>query len=107
MIETICNSFPRGPFRAAIFDFDGTLSLLRRNWQDVMIPMMVEILSAVDAAASRDGGDATSFQEKQPRQGGTAQAVSLLSLSDGASYTFCQCDAVSLPEHPAADAGMW
>ena len=54
MIETICNSFPRGPFRAAIFDFDGTLSLLRRNWQDVMIPMMVEILSAVDAAASRE-----------------------------------------------------
>jgi phosphoglycolate phosphatase-like HAD superfamily hydrolase len=35
-----------GPFRAAIFDFDGTLSLLRRNWQDVMIPMMVDILAA-------------------------------------------------------------
>ena len=32
--------------RAAIFDFDGTLSLLRRNWQDVMIPMMVDILQA-------------------------------------------------------------
>lgn len=34
----------RARFRAAIFDFDGTLSLLRRNWQDVMIPMMVEVL---------------------------------------------------------------
>ena len=31
-------------FACAIFDFDGTLSLIRRGWQDVMIPMMVEIL---------------------------------------------------------------
>jgi phosphoglycolate phosphatase-like HAD superfamily hydrolase len=30
--------------RAAIFDFDGTLSLIRTGWQDVMIPMMVEHL---------------------------------------------------------------
>ncbi len=31
-------------FRSALFDFDGTLSLIRAGWQDVMIPMMVEIL---------------------------------------------------------------
>ncbi len=43
-IEIICPDHPRGDFRAAIFDFDGTLSLLRRNWTDVMIPMMVRIL---------------------------------------------------------------
>lgn len=41
-----------GGFRAALFDFDGTLSLLRRNWQDVMIPMMVEILAATPRAES-------------------------------------------------------
>jgi beta-phosphoglucomutase-like phosphatase (HAD superfamily) len=45
-LEVINRDFPRGPFRAVIFDFDGTLSLLRRNWQDVMIPMMVEVLAA-------------------------------------------------------------
>ena len=45
---------PRGPFQAAIFDFDGTLSLLRRNWQEVMIPMMVEILAATGTTESRD-----------------------------------------------------
>lgn len=45
-IEIVRSDYPRGPFRAAIFDFDGTLSLLRRNWQDVMIPMMVEELVA-------------------------------------------------------------
>ncbi len=43
-IEVINHDFPRGGFQAAIFDFDGTLSLLRRNWQDVMIPMMVDVL---------------------------------------------------------------
>src|ERR1700689_3203322 len=30
--------------RAALFDFDGTLSLIRSGWIDVMVPMMVEIL---------------------------------------------------------------
>ncbi len=31
-------------FVCAILDFDGTVSLIRQGWQDVMIPMMVEIL---------------------------------------------------------------
>jgi len=31
--------------KAAIFDFDGTLSLIRTGWMNVMIPMMVEILA--------------------------------------------------------------
>lgn len=30
--------------RVALFDFDGTLSLVRSGWMDVMVPMMVEIL---------------------------------------------------------------
>ena len=30
--------------RVALFDFDGTLSLIRSGWEDVMIPMMVECL---------------------------------------------------------------
>src|SRR5690606_32989828 len=29
----------------ALFDFDGTLSLIRTGWQDVMIEMMVDVLS--------------------------------------------------------------
>ena len=54
MIEIVCEEFPRGPKRAAIFDFDGTLSLLRRNWQDVMIPMMVDELSATGTDEPRE-----------------------------------------------------
>lgn len=30
--------------RVAIFDFDGTLSIIRAGWEDVMVPMMVEAL---------------------------------------------------------------
>ncbi|MBI2823468.1 MAG: HAD family phosphatase [Planctomycetia bacterium] len=44
-IEVLRGDFPRGEFRAALFDFDGTLSLIRRNWQAVMIPMMVDVLT--------------------------------------------------------------
>ena len=30
--------------RYAMFDFDGTISLIRQGWQDIMIPYFVEIL---------------------------------------------------------------
>src|SRR5258708_750530 len=43
----------RGPFRCAVFDFDGTLSLLRGNWQGLMVPMMVEVLAATGSGESR------------------------------------------------------
>ena len=52
-IEVINSNFPRGDFHCAIFDFDGTLSLLRRNWQDVMIPMMVDALVETGTTESR------------------------------------------------------
>lgn len=45
-IEVLRDDFRRGEFRVALFDFDGTLSLIRRNWQAVMIPMMVDVLTA-------------------------------------------------------------
>ena len=44
MIETIRPGAPASRARVALFDFDGTLSLIRSGWVDVMVPMMVEIL---------------------------------------------------------------
>lgn len=38
------------PPRFALFDFDGTLSLVREGWPDVMIPMMVDALAATGTA---------------------------------------------------------
>lgn len=43
-IEIIRPNFPRGNLRYALFDFDGTISLIREGWQGIMIPMMVAIL---------------------------------------------------------------
>ena len=33
--------------RVALFDFDGTISVIRSGWMEIMIPMMVEILMAL------------------------------------------------------------
>ncbi len=35
---------PRPGISHVLFDFDGTLSLIRQGWPDVMVPMMVEML---------------------------------------------------------------
>lgn len=37
----------------ALFDFDGTLSLIRQGWQQVMVPMMVDILMQTPHHESR------------------------------------------------------
>jgi len=42
--EIIRSDLPRGGYKAVLFDFDGTLSLLREGWPQVMVPMMVEAL---------------------------------------------------------------
>ena len=40
----IHNNIQTGNIRHAVFDFDGTLSLIRDGWQNVMVPMMVDFL---------------------------------------------------------------
>ena len=42
--EIINSNIQRGKIKFAIFDFDGTISLIREGWQGIMIPMMIEIL---------------------------------------------------------------
>ena len=49
-IEVLRPDLPRGRFRSVLFDFDGTLSLIREGWPQVMIPMMVEELRATGTA---------------------------------------------------------
>jgi phosphoglycolate phosphatase-like HAD superfamily hydrolase len=40
--------------RHVLFDFDGTLSLIREGWPDIMIPMMVEFLEETGTGESRE-----------------------------------------------------
>ena len=37
-----------------MFDFDGTLSLIRAGWFDVMVPMMVEVLMGLHTGESEE-----------------------------------------------------
>ncbi|MEE8451876.1 MAG: hypothetical protein V3R99_08175, partial [Thermoguttaceae bacterium] len=40
--------------RHVLFDFDGTLSLIREGWPQVMVPLMVEVLQATGTAESAE-----------------------------------------------------
>src|SRR5213079_2016003 len=77
-IEVINPDLPRGRFRSVLFDFDGTLSLIREGWPQVMIPMMVDVLretgtaeteaeltSAVEEFVMRLNGRQTIYQMMQ------------------------------------------
>jgi phosphoglycolate phosphatase-like HAD superfamily hydrolase len=44
MIESISAGVSARNTRVVLFDFDGTLSLIRSGWMQVMVPMMVDIL---------------------------------------------------------------
>ena len=49
-------------FRSVLFDFDGTLSLIREGWPQVMIPMMVEVLR--ETGTSEDIPTLTAIMEE-------------------------------------------
>ena len=54
MIETIHPGASAPDARIAIFDFDGTVSLIRAGWADIMAPTMVETLSALGTGESEE-----------------------------------------------------
>jgi phosphoglycolate phosphatase len=51
-IEIVNEGLSRGRFRSVLFDFDGTLSLIREGWPQVMIPMMVDVLRQTGTSES-------------------------------------------------------
>lgn len=52
MVEVLCPGASAAKARVALFDFDGTLSLIRSGWVEVMVPMMVEILADLKTGES-------------------------------------------------------
>src|SRR5271157_3183784 len=53
-LEILRQGVSAGRARVALFDFDGTLSLIRTGWVDVMVPMMVEILAELKTRESAE-----------------------------------------------------
>jgi phosphoglycolate phosphatase-like HAD superfamily hydrolase len=56
-IEVLKNEVELGKFKAAVFDFDGTISLIREGWQQVMIPYFIEELRKAPMAEDNDSID--------------------------------------------------
>ncbi len=52
MVECLRPGASAKDARVVLFDFDGTLSLIRAGWVDVMVPMMVEILADLKTGES-------------------------------------------------------
>lgn len=52
-IETIRPYTGKG-FKCALFDFDGTISLIREGWQKVMIPYFCEVIEALGTNENAD-----------------------------------------------------
>ena len=53
-IEVVRPDVRRGRFRSVLFDFDGTLSLIREGWPQVMIPMMTAVLRETGTSETDD-----------------------------------------------------
>ena len=53
-IEIVRQGVSAGRSKVALFDFDGTLSLIRTGWVDVMVPMMVEILAELKTGENEE-----------------------------------------------------
>lgn len=80
-VELLNDAVPRGGFRIALFDFDGTLSLIRRNWPAVMIPMMVDELAATETGETR-AELAAHVEEYVMRLNGKQTIYQMMQLAD-------------------------
>ena len=45
---------PRPGISHVLFDFDGTISLIRQGWPEVMVPMFTEVLPALPGETEAD-----------------------------------------------------
>src|SRR5881227_921917 len=80
-IEVLRAGLPRGGFRSVLFDFDGTLSLLREGWPQVMIPMMVEVLCQTGTSES-EAELADAIEEFVMRLNGRQTIYQMIQLAD-------------------------
>jgi phosphoglycolate phosphatase-like HAD superfamily hydrolase len=80
-IEIVHPDLPRGRFRSVLFDFDGTLSLIREGWPQVMIPMMTEVLRATGTSES-DAELTSAVEDFVMRLNGRQTIYQMIQLAD-------------------------
>jgi phosphoglycolate phosphatase-like HAD superfamily hydrolase len=80
-IEILRPDLPRGRFRSVLFDFDGTLSLIREGWPQVMIPMMVDVLRQTGTPET-DGQLTTAVEDFVMRLNGRQTIYQMIQLAE-------------------------
>jgi phosphoglycolate phosphatase len=80
-IEVLRADLPRGEFHSVLFDFDGTLSLIREGWPQVMIPLMVEVLRQTGTPES-DAELTLAVEEFVMRLNGRQTIYQMIQLAD-------------------------
>jgi phosphoglycolate phosphatase len=80
-IEIINPQLSRGRFRFVLFDFDGTLSLIREGWPQVMIPLMVQVLRETGTAES-EAELSAAVEEFVMRLNGRQTIYQMIQLAD-------------------------
>jgi phosphoglycolate phosphatase len=80
-MEILNPHLPRGRFRSVLFDFDGTLSLIREGWPQVMIPMMVEVLRGTGTSET-DSQLTAAVEEFVMRLNGRQTIYQMMQLAD-------------------------
>ncbi len=80
-IEVLRPGMQRGRFRFVLFDFDGTLSLIREGWPQVMIPMMIEVLRETGTSES-DSELTARVEEFVMRLNGKQTIYQMMQLAD-------------------------
>jgi phosphoglycolate phosphatase len=84
MIESITLGASAKRTRVALFDFDGTLSLIRSGWMEVMVPMMIEILADLKSGESEQELRAV-IEEFVWRLTGKETIYQMIALADAVS----------------------
>jgi phosphoglycolate phosphatase-like HAD superfamily hydrolase len=80
-IEVLNADLRRGRFRFVLFDFDGTLSLIREGWPQVMIPMMTAVLRETGTSET-DAALAAAVEEFVMRLNGRQTIYQMIQLAD-------------------------
>jgi phosphoglycolate phosphatase len=80
-IEVLRPDLRRGRFRSALFDFDGTLSLIREGWPQIMIPMMTAVLRETSTTET-DSELTAAVEEFVMRLNGRQTIYQMMQLAD-------------------------
>jgi phosphoglycolate phosphatase len=80
-IEVLRPDLQRGRFRSALFDFDGTLSLIREGWPQIMIPMMTAVLRETGTSET-DAALTGAVEEFVMRLNGRQTIYQMMQLAD-------------------------